>query len=223
MKYRVASAAALLLALTLPAYAQGTAPATSSTPATRTLPSAAQPPDGSAKTRLTDARFVSQAAIGGMAEIQLSKLAIQKSSNPKLKKFAEQMLEDHQATAIKLKQIAQKHQLAVPTALDAAHRQTIAELQGLDGEAFDRTYVNVTKQDHDTTVGLFDQAAGETALNRDLRDFAAQTLPVLRMHQQHAHQLTETDETRAPSITGRNEGGGGFAPVERDTKANRVK
>lgn len=221
MNYRIASAsAALLLTLTIPVHAQSTPAANS---AVQSQPSAAQPPDGSAKTRLTDASFVSQAAIGGMAEIELSKLAIKKSSNSKLKQFAEQMLEDHQATAIKLKQIAQKHQLAVPTALDAAHRHTLAELQGLSGEAFDRTYVNVMKQDHDTTVGLFDQAGGETALNRDLRDFATQTLPVLRMHQQHAHQLTETDETRAPSITGRNEGGGGFAPVERETKANRVK
>jgi putative membrane protein len=162
-------------------------------------PALPQPPDGAAKSRLNDASFVEQAIIGAMAEVEYSKLAIKKSGVAKLKQFAEQMVKDHESSNIKLKQIAESHRLPVPKTLDAEHQKTLAELRSLSGAQFDQTYVNLMKRDHDTTVGLFDNAAGEDGLSADLRNFATQALPVLRQHQQHAHALSDTEGSNAPA------------------------
>lgn len=159
-------------------------------------PALPQPPDSAAKARLNDASFVEQATVGGMAEIEYSKLAMKKTKNAKLRSFAEQMVKDHETAGIKLKQIAETRRIPVPKTLDAEHQKTLAELQGLSGEQFDRTYVNVMKRDHDTTVGLFDNAADESGLSDEFRSFATQTLPILRMHQQHAHGLSDIDASQ---------------------------
>lgn len=158
-------------------------------------PALPQPPDSAAKARLNDASFVEQAAAGSMAEIEYSKLAMKKTKNAKLRSFAEQMVKDHETAGIKLKQIAETRRVPVPKTLAPEQQKTLAELQGLTGAQFDRTYINVMKRDHDTTVGLFDNAADETGLSDDFRNFATQTLPILRMHQQHAHALSDTDDS----------------------------
>jgi hypothetical protein len=50
------------------------------------------------------------------------------------------------------------------------------------------------KKSQDTTVALFDNAAGEPTLNVELRVFANQTLPALRSRQKNTHTLIETND-----------------------------
>ena len=160
--------------------------------APKTTPSDMGPHDSSAKEKLTDASFVQKVAAGSMAEVELSKIAASKSSNAKIKQFAAMMVKDHEATNKKLKQIATGKNLAVPATLGSDQQKMLGELRSLSGDEFDRTYVDIMKKDHDTTVGLFDNAAGESALDPALRAFATETLPTLREHQKRAHGLVET-------------------------------
>ena len=44
-----------------------------------------------------DSRFYTAAAEGGMGEVQLARLAQEKSSDPKVKDFAAMMIKDHSA------------------------------------------------------------------------------------------------------------------------------
>ncbi|MDB6060798.1 MAG: outer membrane protein [Verrucomicrobiaceae bacterium] len=165
-------------------------------PAQKTL-TQTLPQDSTVKEKLTDSTFVEKAAAGSLAEIEISKLAATKSTNVKIKKFAAQMVKDHEAAGAKLKQIATTNRLDIPTKTDAAHKKLIDELQGLSEPQFDQSYVDLMKKDHDTTVALFDNAAGEPTLNAELRVFANQSLPTLRAHQKHAHALTETGDKKA--------------------------
>lgn len=178
---------ALSLTAVLPAQA-ATPPAP--TISAQTKPSDVPPHDNSVKEKLTDSSFVAKAAAGSLTEVELSKIAQEKSSNKKIKKFAASMVKDHEATNTKLKEIAATNRLDIPTKLDAAHQKMVDELKALSGAQFDQTYVDLMKKDHDTTVALFDNAAGESTLSVDLRVFANKTLPTLRAHQQHAHALS---------------------------------
>jgi putative membrane protein len=153
-------------------------------------PSEIPPHDNSVKEKLTNASFVAKAATGGMTEVEISKIAAEKSTNKKIKKFANSMVKDHETANTKLKEIATANRLDIPARLDPAHQKMVDELKSLSGAQLDQTYVNLMKKDHDTTVALFDNAAGEPTLLPELRVFANKALPTLREHQKHAHALS---------------------------------
>lgn len=153
------------------------------------------PTDSSAKEKLTDSSFIEKAALGGLAEVELSKLAVAKSSNKKIDKFATNMIKDHELANAKLKQLANSNRLPLPATLSGEQKKIIADLNSLSGDDFDRSYVDLIKNNHDTTVALFDNAAREATLNADFRVFANQTLPLLREQQKHSHALANNSGT----------------------------
>src|SRR5476649_495756 len=66
-----------------------------------------------------DAKFAVDAANGGMTEIALSKLAVEKTANSKLKDFANMMVTDHSKAGDELKAIATKKSITLPDSLNA--------------------------------------------------------------------------------------------------------
>jgi putative membrane protein len=133
-----------------------------------------------------DRNFVDRAAAGGMAEVKLATLAMDRGSSMQVKNFARKMLEDHSKANTELKGIAEQKSLALPTGLDPKHQEVYDKLAKLDGAAFDREYMKAMTQDHDDTVKLFkdEVAKGQDV---DLRSFASKTLPVIEKHDSMAH------------------------------------
>ena len=125
--------------------------------------------------------FMTEAAKGGMAEVELSRVATTKSQNAEVKKFAQQMIQDHTNANTELKQLAGRKNVTLPTELDAEHKALRDKLSGLSGAEFDREYVNAMVADHEKSVNLFKtQADGGT--DADAKAFAAKTLPKLQGH-----------------------------------------
>jgi putative membrane protein len=125
--------------------------------------------------------FWSEAAIGGMAEVELGKLAAQKAKNADVKKFAQMMVTDHSKANDELKSLAQKKNITLPTALDSAHRADVDELKSESQEDFDKEYVEMMVDDHEKDVAFFQRQA-DTGTDPDAKAFAAKTLPVLKKH-----------------------------------------
>jgi len=156
---------------------------------------------GSATMPMTDHTFVARAALGGNAEIEASKLALRISDNQKLHQFAGLMIKDHQSANMELKQIASKIDIGFPTTPDTAHQEALKKMQSMEGIAFDEAYIKMMQQDHDRTVDLFEKAAADPQLNNKLRVFATQTLPILLLHQRHAHSLGTIEISDTPQAT----------------------
>ena len=133
------------------------------------------------------ATFVTKAAQGGMTEVALSKAAATKSSDAGVKKFAEQMVQDHQKANDELSAIAKKKGLNVPTSLDAEHQAVVQKINNQSGSEFDQTYGKQMAMDHAKTVTLFDGATHSS--DPDLAAFAKKTLPTLKEHKQMAAKL----------------------------------
>ena len=71
------------------------------------------------------ATFVAQAAFGNMFEIESSKLALERSKAGPVKAFAQRMVDDHSAAAVKFKEAVLEAKLAMPPdKLDAKHRRS---------------------------------------------------------------------------------------------------
>jgi putative membrane protein len=125
--------------------------------------------------------FWTTAADGGMAEVEMGKMAAQKAQNPEVKKFAQMMIADHTKANKELKAIAAKQKITLPTEIGRRNKSTIDELNRLSGADFDREYVQAMVDDHETDVQFFEDQSQDDS-DPQAKAFAAKTLPVLRKH-----------------------------------------
>lgn len=134
-----------------------------------------------------DPAFVQEAGVGGLAEVEMGRLAVQKAKDDRIRQFGQKMIDDHSKANEQLKQAASHEGLNVPTALDEKHRQTMNRLEKLSGAEFDAAYSKLMVKDHKEDVKLFEKQS--KAGNSAVQKFAADTLPTLKNHLQMAEEL----------------------------------
>ena len=141
------------------------------------------------KMMLTNESFVEKAGVSNLAEIETSKLALQRTQDPQIKRFAQRMIDDHTSATTQLKSVAQAKQLTVPAELDSAHKKELDKLGALAGKEFDAAYSTQMQKDHEKAVALFTAATDDKSLDPELQALARKLLPTLRAHQQDAQGL----------------------------------
>ncbi|HET9750580.1 MAG TPA: DUF4142 domain-containing protein [Casimicrobiaceae bacterium] len=146
----------------------------------------------SSKVSSSDRKFMEKAAQGGMAEVQLGKLATEKASAPEVKQFGQRMVDDHSKANDQLKQLASQKGVTLPTTMDKSAQKEHDRLSKLSGAEFDREYMKHMVSDHKKDVSEFKSEASK-AKDADLKQWAQTTLPVLEEHL----KLAQTDETIA--------------------------
>jgi putative membrane protein len=128
-----------------------------------------------------DSAFVTKAAQGGMAEVELGNLAQQNGSSDTVKQFGKRMVGDHTKANDELKTLASDKGVSLPTALDAKSQATKDRLSKLSGAAFDRAYMQDMVTDHQQDVAEF-RKQSTRGTDPDLKAFASKTLPTLEEH-----------------------------------------
>jgi putative membrane protein len=137
---------------------------------------------------VTDRKFVEKAASDHLDEIELSKLAQQKSSSEAVKRLAGQVIEEHEKALRRLRTIANEHNFPIPTSPTTATSQDYQRLAALSGEKFDEEYLRLVKKHHDQAIDDF-QKASSTLQNDDLKRYAVETLPTLKEHKSDVENL----------------------------------
>jgi putative membrane protein len=143
------------------------------------------------------ARFVKTAAQDGMTEVELGKLALNKSSNDDVKQFAQKMVQDHGQADAQLAGLANSKGMSVPTKLDPQHEATVKSLSAKSGAAFDTAYADHMAKGHAKAVAMFEAASQSS--DPELAAFAKKTLPTLQEHEQLANNLKASVRTRTAS------------------------
>jgi putative membrane protein len=128
-----------------------------------------------------DADFATDAAIGGMAEVEFSKLALAKTTNGKVKDFATMMVNDHGKANQDLMAIAKSKSISLPLILDDKHQKDLDDLNKKTGADFDKIYVDHMVDDHQKKEKLLKDQA-ENGTDQELKAFARKTLPVVQAH-----------------------------------------
>jgi putative membrane protein len=137
-----------------------------------------------------DRTFIMEAAAGGLAEVQLGRLASQKASRSEVKEFGQMMVTDHTRANDQLMKIAQSKGVTTPPSLKPDHKAAQDHLSKLSGEAFDRAYMQHMVKDHQKDVALFrKQSTG--ASDAEVKQFASATLPTLQKHLQRAQEIEQ--------------------------------
>ena len=147
-----------------------------------------------------DRQFIKKAAQGGLAEVELGKLATEKAASPEVKQFGQRMVDDHGKANDQLKQVASQKGITVPEKLNDKDAATKTRLEKLSGKAFDRAYMQDMVADHTKDVSEF-RTESKSAKDPDVKSFASQTLPTLKDHLKEAKSIAPKRTKPSPSGT----------------------
>ena len=99
--------------------------------------------------------FVTRASIGDLFAIAESQLAVDRTNNPEVKGFAQQLVEDHEKAKAALALAAADSGATAAATLDGDHQARVTALQSKSGADFDKTYIADQGEIHSNTLTLY--------------------------------------------------------------------
>ena len=150
-----------------------------------------QQPTGDPAAAMADKLFLKKAIAGSMAEIQVAKLALTKSSNDQVKQFAQKMIDDHGKLLDASKSVATKDGVEVPSGPSKKDQAIYAKLNALSGADFDKAYVKDMVKDHKSDDNDF-KTEESNATMPDVKMLATRGEPIIANHLQMIEQLSKS-------------------------------
>ena len=135
-----------------------------------------------------DRVFLKSALEGGMFEVQLGQLALQKSNNADVKAFAQKMVDDHTKMGDQMKTMAEQIGVKLPKEISKKDHATMAKLQALSGEEFDKAYMEDMVKGHKTDLNEF-QIEADGGSSPPVKDVANRGAQLISQHLQMAEQI----------------------------------
>jgi putative membrane protein len=133
--------------------------------------------------------FLSQIAECNLAETAAAKEALERASNSDVRKFAQQMIDDHDKVDKELSDLSRRKGLALPDRENEFHHRELARLKEAGGVDVDRRYVAMVLGDHEKGVALLQDNA-TSAKDPEVRDFAQNAWPRCQGHLKTAQDLS---------------------------------
>ncbi len=165
---------------------------------------------------VNDALFAAAATDGNLTELTLSQLGAQRATDPELKQFSQQMLEEHTRLGQEMQALMTQKGIRVPEMVDVRSQFCAQSLAGLTGEKFDKCYAKAQLVIHMDSVATF-EAEAERGLDPDVKALAARALPRIKAHLHHikpiAKKYMEKEESEHSASESRISAPGGERPV----------
>jgi len=179
--------------------AQGTATQGSATQGIGAQGTATQGTAGRAA--VNDSLFAMAAADGGLTEVTLSELGIQKATDPELKRFSQQMVDEHTRMNAELATLASRKGVTLPRTVDVRSQFCAQSLAGLSGQEFDRCYAKAQLVVHLDSVATF-EAEAERGMDPDMKALASKSLSHIKQHLAQIKPIAQRYEQEKPSTAG---------------------
>jgi putative membrane protein len=128
-----------------------------------------------------DESFYEDAWQGNLAEIQQGELAETKGQSQAVKDFGAMMVKDHTDENAKLKTIAARKGVDLPSTAGVKQEGNRAKLELLSGYLFDKSYIKGMVKDHRDDIEAF-QTEVQSGKDADARGYAQAALPTLEAH-----------------------------------------
>jgi putative membrane protein len=161
------------------------------TMATTTMPAADTAPAAPA---LNDAQIAAIVVAANSADVKVGEQAKTMATNQQVKDFAQRMITDHTAVNKQATDLATKLSLTPeenPTSQSLAQGgdQTVSQLQGLSGAAYDKAYIDHEVQYHQQVLDALDQQLLPNTQNAELKALLEQSRPAFVAHLDMAKQI----------------------------------
>lgn len=138
-----------------------------------------------------DTEFAVAVADAGMLEVQLSKLAVERSATPAVKQFAQTMIDEHTKANTELATLAAQKNISLPTVLSDKSQKKYNDLLEKSGKDFDDAYTDCMVKNHKDAVDSFKKQA-DKGDDADLKSWAAGKVATLEHHLDMAKTTEKT-------------------------------
>jgi putative membrane protein len=144
----------------------------------------------------TDPQIAHIAYTADVIDVEAGKQALDKSKNPDVRAFAQQMIGDHtavndQATALVKKLNVTPDDNPTSQSLTKQAEATRQKLAGLTGAAFDKAYVDNEVAYHKTVNSALKNTLIPNAQNSELKSLLQNGLAIFETHLEHAEHLAQ--------------------------------
>jgi len=148
----------------------------------------------------TDRQFAEETTMANRAEMELSRLASTKATNPAVKQFANMMVQDHQKSSSQLMSVAQQKNVNAPDDVPEPDKRLREKLQEASGSEADMMYMKHMYVAHVKDLASF-QLYSQTGQDPDLKRFATQQVPVLQQHLRQIESILGQMGVTVPTIS----------------------
>jgi putative membrane protein len=128
-----------------------------------------------------DTSYARSAAASNLAEIQMAKIALQRTRSSSVRQVATMIMSDHKTAETQLQQVASTAGITLSDKPSPQQLQQIGQLQSVPAGSFDVTYLQMQVGDHQTAI---QNTKAEIATGSDAAvvQYARGALPVLQKH-----------------------------------------
>ncbi|MCZ2224864.1 MAG: DUF4142 domain-containing protein [Chitinophagales bacterium] len=139
------------------------------------------------KPNLTDAEIASVAVTANKIDVDYGNIALKKSQNAEVRKFAQTMINDHnniikQAADLAAKLHVTPKDNAVTQSLLNGQKDVNTKFSKLKGSAFDKAYIENEVAYHESVINAVKTILIPEAKNQELKDLLIKVSPLLEHH-----------------------------------------
>ena len=138
-----------------------------------------------------DRQFMLTAGEAGLANIAMGQMALQKSTNPTVKQFAQAEIAEQQQVKQNLSRVAPKMGVSLPTAPGPKYQALMTRLAQMSGTQFDQAYLHEGGVNAHLENAAVYQREAQFGQAPDVIAIANQGLPIIQQHFNTASRLTD--------------------------------
>ncbi|WP_348822354.1 DUF4142 domain-containing protein [Flavobacterium aestuarii] len=136
-----------------------------------------------------DSAFLTEAASINLMEVEVGKLALQKSLRKDIKDYAQMLIDDHTRSLDELQMLASQNTITLPAAISDVDREKYNELNK-SGNEFDKKFIDMMVEGHEKAVDKMTQIS-QKATNEDFKLWASRQTSAFLNHFEEAKKLKE--------------------------------
>lgn len=150
-------------------------------------------------TKLTDPEIASVAVTANQIDVDYGQIALKKSDNTDIKKFAQSMINDHNSIIQQAVDLAGKLGVtpkdnAITQQLLKEAKQTKSKLNDSKGKSFDKAYIDNEVAYHEAVISTVKNVLIPQTQNEQLKNLLIKVAPLLDTHLEMAKKVQKSIE-----------------------------
>lgn len=150
-----------------------------------------------AENDLTDGQIAQILLTANLIDISNGEFAINKTTNPKVKNYAQRMVKDHTNSNKEVESLLQKLSISlkdnkISEVLNEDAEKATKKLKDSNMDDFDEDYIKAEIKLHEKVIEVAETKLVPNVKNQDLKALLEKTHPILKSHLAHALEILES-------------------------------